>query len=448
VPRLRHLNPQVPRLRHLNPQVPRLRHLNPQVPRLRHLNPQVPRLRHLNPQVPRLRHLHPQEAIIKLASPLKAPNSIYQALTDPDDQPEERRSLLGGSKVSLTSSERQLRNPHLRRLRQFFRLLYGFYNIPAVKFRYHALAHASLLMLLSYVLVIDFEYSLNTAEAAAYCIICGYLIEEVGELMQCAMYTRLSDYFRSKWNYIDIAALFTAVIGFFLRMGKVAGHMDTVEQRLTMSFNDPGWYLARLFLGISCSLYWIRLLYISTVLETLGPKLKMMAKMIIQDLFPFLFILFIFIFAFGVLMYGLLFPNGYYAWNPEQMTVPNILLGMFRICFYSMVGDYSLDAVMGADGCNEILDNKVFNNTQSCPHHVGRYLVPYVILPLYVIITEILLLNLIIALFSRTVEEIDSRSQSLWQFERHDLIQEFQSRSSLPPPFNALDLLRRLVLFV
>ncbi|PAA51132.1 hypothetical protein BOX15_Mlig030565g1 [Macrostomum lignano] len=330
-------------------------------------------------------------------------------------------------------------------IRLLFSLLYGFYRIPAVKFRYHAISHIILLLLLSYIVLLEFDYELSAPEVIAYTIIFGFLMEELAEFVQyLLLHETISDFFSSKWNIIDLLALLSAVIGFALRISRYDRSIPTHERSLEMAFDDTLWYNARLFLGTSCMLYWVRLLYISTVLEELGPKLKMIATMIIKDMMPFLFILFIFILGFGVLIHGLLFPNGYYAWNSDKMTTSEVLVAMFRICFYSMVGEYSLDLIEGDSECDDIYNNKT-KNGKSCPHQFGRYLVPNLVMPLYVIITEILLLNLIIALFSRTIEEIDSRSKALWQFERHELIEEFQTRSCLPPPFNIFDIFRRVL---
>ncbi|PAA64798.1 hypothetical protein BOX15_Mlig019746g1 [Macrostomum lignano] len=333
----------------------------------------------------------------------------------------------------------------LRRFRRFFQLISEFYDTPAVKFRYHVASHVLLVALLSYLLLMDFQYELSIKEIIVYAILSGMLLEEVGEIAQYTEHDDIKSYFRSKWNIIDITALTCGVVGFSIRISEIKYSQEWSD--MMRDFEDKAWYTARISLSICCTLYWIRLLYISTVLENLGPKLKMIAKMITKDLLPFLLILFIFILGFGVLMHSLLYPNGYRAWNYGQLNKVHVLLGMLKICFYSMVGEYSLDTIMGDDSCEMIYETRE-NNTSSCPHHFGRYLVPYLILPLYVIVTEILLLNLIVAMFSKTIETIDSRSKGLWQFERHDLIEEFETRSSLPPPLNVFDLVRKFFLLL
>uniref|UniRef100_A0A1I8G918 ANK_REP_REGION domain-containing protein n=2 Tax=Macrostomum lignano TaxID=282301 RepID=A0A1I8G918_9PLAT len=325
--------------------------------------------------------------------------------------------------------------------------LYDFYHIPAVKFRYHATSHVIMVLLMSYILLYNWEYSIDMIECIMYSIVFGYLIEEIGEFVSIVREENVRNFFASKWNIIDIGAVLCAMISFSIRLTRLDYVMDTKEEHFWMDFDDTVWYIARVFLSVSCLLYWVRLLYISTVMETLGPKLKMIARMTSKDMIPFLFILFIFIFGFGVLIHALLFPNGFKAYNPEQMSSIDVVLAMFKICFYSMVGDYSLDTIMGDDSCDAIYENKTFNSN-GCPHNTGRYLVPYFVLPLYVIVTEILLLNLIIALFSKTVDEIDSNSKALWQFERNDLIEEFRGRTSLPPPLNVIPLATRLLLHV
>merc|ERR1712176_1093829 len=53
----------------------------------------------------------------------------------------------------------------------------------------------------------------------------------------------------------------------------------------------------------------------------------------------------------------------------------------------------------------------------------------------YVIIVQILLINLLIALFTSTYDEINKNSTQLWKFERYRLVKEYYFKPQLPPPF-------------
>ena len=68
--------------------------------------------------------------------------------------------------------------------------------------------------------------------------------------------------------------------------------------------------MVRVLLSGSLLLFYLRLLFVLSVLESMGPKLKMISDMVIVDLLPFLSVLLVFMLAFGVVFQALLYPNG------------------------------------------------------------------------------------------------------------------------------------------
>ena len=63
----------------------------------------------------------------------------------------------------------------------------------------------------------------------------------------------------------------------------------------------------------------------------------------------------------------------------------------------------------------------------------------YVSTMVYVLLANVLLLNIVIAMFSNTFEEINKNSTELWKFNRLKLIykyDEFYYRFPIPPPFS------------
>uniref|UniRef100_G1QP26 Transient receptor potential cation channel subfamily M member 2 n=1 Tax=Nomascus leucogenys TaxID=61853 RepID=G1QP26_NOMLE len=67
------------------------------------------------------------------------------------------------------------------------------------------------------------------------------------------------------------------------------------------------------------------------------------------------------------------------------------------------------------------------------------------LLCLYLLFTNILLLNLLIAMFNYTFQQVQEHTDQIWKFQRHDLIEEYHSRPAAPPPFI---LLSHLQLFI
>ncbi|PAA64140.1 hypothetical protein BOX15_Mlig021145g1 [Macrostomum lignano] len=325
-------------------------------------------------------------------------------------------------------------------------LYYYFYQIPAVKFRYFTISHLVLLCTLSYVVQFQLNASITALEVFVYITAFGFVVEEAKKFVQSIWRQKLLDYVRNKWNIFDFVTSLIFLTGFVLRLVVLEYEPYSLDQTMLGLFDNRLWYCTRAFLGTYCLLLWVKLLNTSRVHQYFGPKLKMIYKMIIKDLLPFLFILIIFLLGFGILMCSLLYPNGYYAYNPNRMSLISMAKRLVQFCFFSVFGEYHLDTVNG-ENCEEVYTART-NNTLPCPNPQSTFIVPYILLPLYVTITTILLLSLIVALFSKTIEEIDCNSTALWQFERFFFIASYASNSSLPPPLNVLDMGRELLLKV
>ncbi|KAG9341262.1 hypothetical protein JZ751_019703, partial [Albula glossodonta] len=64
----------------------------------------------------------------------------------------------------------------------------------------------------------------------------------------------------------------------------------------------------------------------------------------------------------------------------------------------------------------------------------GAWLTP-AIMACYLLVANILLVNLLIAVFNNTFFEVKSISNQVWKFQRYQLIMTFHDRPVLPPPF-------------
>ncbi|MEQ2171399.1 Transient receptor putative cation channel subfamily M member 2 [Goodea atripinnis] len=68
-----------------------------------------------------------------------------------------------------------------------------------------------------------------------------------------------------------------------------------------------------------------------------------------------------------------------------------------------------------------------------------------IMLCVYLLFANILLLNLLIAIFNFTFQEIQDNTDKIWKFQRYELIKEYHSRPAAPPPFIILS---HLCLFI
>ena len=57
---------------------------------------------------------------------------------------------------------------------------------------------------------------------------------------------------------------------------------------------------------------------------------------------------------------------------------------------------------------------------------------------IYVVIGNVLLINLLIAMFSSTYEQVQENADQIWKFNRYKLVYEFVNVPILPPPLSLL----------
>lgn len=64
----------------------------------------------------------------------------------------------------------------------------------------------------------------------------------------------------------------------------------------------------------------------------------------------------------------------------------------------------------------------------------GRWINPAV-MAIYLLIANILLINLLIAVFNNIFIEVNAVSHQVWMFQRFTVVMEYEQKPILPPPF-------------
>uniref|UniRef100_A0A1I8FF06 ANK_REP_REGION domain-containing protein n=1 Tax=Macrostomum lignano TaxID=282301 RepID=A0A1I8FF06_9PLAT len=291
-------------------------------------------------------------------------------------------------------------------------------------------------LLLSFVVMFRWAAPSPSGRIICYLTLLGFLVEEINEMITSAREETIKNYFLDGWNVIDITAITCGFTAFALRI-----HNSTVH-------NPFQRYWSLVLLTTTCLVYWVRLLYISVVLESLGPKLKMMSLMVKKDFLPFLFILFVLMFGFGVTFHALQYPEGksiQSTGTEGRESASEIILGMFRNTFYAIVGEYGLDNFVPCNISDITGPNINDGDEPDCVHPIGAVLVPTVYMVLYIVVMQILLLNVIVAMFSKTIDAIDSESKPFREVRPYRGVQH---QVGAAPPFNILSELRNLASFV
>eukprot|EP00061_Rhincodon_typus_P012977 g39054.t1 len=70
----------------------------------------------------------------------------------------------------------------------------------------------------------------------------------------------------------------------------------------------------------------------------------------------------------------------------------------------------------------------------TCTNTYANWLV-ILLLTIFLLIANILLVNLLIAMFSYTFNKVQEKSDIYWKFQRYNLVVEYHKRPALAPPF-------------
>ena len=157
----------------------------------------------------------------------------------------------------------------------------------------------------------------------------------------------------------------------------------------------------------------MRVLAIYTASPLLGPNLEKIRRML-RDLIFFMAIWMVFVFTYGIIGESLYWSAIAQCNNSteEAYTSHKILSRPY----WSMMG--SLDTEL------KLFENITAEGSKTCKFAKDWFFPG--ILAIYMLISSILLLNLLIAIFSQTFEKVDQEADKIWALSRFDLLVEYQ----------------------
>ncbi|CAL8248721.1 unnamed protein product [Merluccius merluccius] len=314
-----------------------------------------------------------------------------------------------GKVATETSRKKDVEEvPKRHRLIPMGRKIYEFYNAPIVKFWFHTMAYVGYLMLFNYIVLVKMDLWPSPQEwiVIAYIFTNGIekmreiLMSEPGKLLQ-----KVKVWLQEYWNITDLMAILIFSVGMVLRL----------QEPPFMSYG-------RVIYCVNIIYWYIRLLDIFGVNKYLGPYVMMIGKMMI-DMMYFVIIMLVVLMSFGVARQAILNPNE----DPSWMLARNI----FFMPYWMIYGEVFADQIDPPCGQNITTDDGGVVALPPCK--TGAWIVP-AIMACYLLVANILLVNLLIAVFNNTFFEVKSISNQVWKFQRYQLIMTFHERPVLPPP--------------
>ncbi|XP_061181480.1 transient receptor potential cation channel subfamily M member 2-like [Saccostrea echinata] len=296
------------------------------------------------------------------------------------------------------------------------------YTAPVMIFAHSVATYIVFLAIFSYMLLVEFDEDMGKYELIIFIWVITLMIEEMRQFCSTSQtkqneeFTRVAlwqkflkkkkEYWSDSWNKVDVLTIVLFMLAAILRFCP----WTITEARVAYSF---------------CLMsFFFRILHIFTVHKELGPKIIMIRRMM-TDLVFFMIILMVFVLSYSITSYAIMFPNSVMS----SALVTQIL----RKGYWTLYGELFLDEYEGAEECTKNVTIYAVSPKNRCPE---ERMVATLLMAFYVLFANVLLLNILIAMFSNTFQKVQENTDRLWNYMRCSLIYEFYNKPFLPAPLS------------
>ena len=285
-------------------------------------------------------------------------------------------------------------------------------QIPGVKFILSAVTFFIFLVIYSISVLTGSFTQMNIVEYVICVWMVILLVEEALQVRslfkrygKLTLWKKWQHYIFDFWNILDWIMFILYGVGFVLR---VVSYFTVNVSILTA---------AHALLAFNALIIFIRSLQFLSMHSQIGPLLIMVFYMCI-DLLSFMLILLVILLGYGVASHAVLHPSSPLSWS--------LLYAIIQGPYEQLHGELNADEVRAPS-------NRTSSFTPASITGFGEYF-GLVLADLYILFTNVLLLNLLIAMFNssynRVREETDYHNVS----HMYEVLREFEAKSVIPPP--------------
>lgn len=310
---------------------------------------------------------------------------------------------------------------------------------PRVFYYYNVIYTALMLLIYSWFVLTSTNTEYNVEEsmqAMEYLVYLWRFGDFIEECLQCIKLLRdrnrshlrltslLVNYFSNFWNLLDWLSQITLTVAICSRE----------------FLQSEGQIYARNMFALSLLFMYLRFLETFLITEKTGTIVIMIIEML-KDLWRFIVIIMCVVLGFGMYYHANLWPDHQSLWSGS--------LSNWRIwtimshTYWQLFGEVDLEFLTGSNQDNCSNNRSIWEadpSTERCPQQ--DWSVP-VIAGIYMMFTNLLLVNIVIAKFSNTFERINKDSEQMWTFFSNFYMYKVLNDYSfgVPSPFNLLILL-------
>ena len=284
------------------------------------------------------------------------------------------------------------------------------------------LVYIIFLSLFAYMIMIKSSSDHDVLEWVIFVIVFGYAIDELWQVIvdyrgtsfelpediQNATFfekvkrsktrRKLQRWWSSPWNVLDFITLSLYYLAFIL------------------SFCTP--YASKIVMAIDGFFWFVKISQFLRTFRTLGTYMVMICNML-YHMRTFMVMIIILTIAYGIFMHTLLFPSSLPSWE--------VLFAILFRPYLLLFGD------LGVESDNLSGKQTVFG-TAKVP--LASELIVIFGMSFTVLLANVLLINLLIAVFSSVYEEVKEDSEAIWRYETQNLHREYQNKPIFPAPFS------------
>ncbi|CAF1081158.1 unnamed protein product [Adineta ricciae] len=286
-----------------------------------------------------------------------------------------------------------------------------FHNRPVVKYCYSCIGYIFFLTFFSYYMLFAFGPLTKTnhmhwTEILTITTVTTMLFEEFRQVLSQdsrSLMGKIRSYFDLENRISNLVLVLPAYLLFYL------GLVLRFTCHTPESFES-----ARIVMAIDLELCFIRSVLFIGIASHLGPKIVMIRKMT-NDLLLFIIFIVIFICGYGVTSRSMT------AYGSTVFSVQKLFNDIIYPVYYFVHGS---------------IDNE--RSQLDAKPDISTTVVTQIIFAFHMLFVNVLLINLLIALFSFKINDVQTQARYVWAYDRCDIIRTYHARPALFPPFTFL----------
>lgn len=242
------------------------------------------------------------------------------------------------------------------------------------------------------------------------------------------------EYLSSIWNLLDI----TIVFGFIISV-----------VTYFVFRNEPGnpFLYVRIYFGLFSTLFYIRFFQYILIFPGIGP-LVYTCLFAFRRMLYFLVIIILVALCFGIAVVALtqISDNNDDSGDQMQRFIVFLYYPLFQIFGEYFLDNFSDQNFVLIDLPNTTRDD-VFGSPSTASFWLTTQFLTYLAIIVWLLIANVLLLNLMIAYFSQIYENVAKNADSIYLLNFLEIVEEYRDKSFLPAPFNLIIYTLRVIRF-